>query len=322
MNMTTAKAKETCTAVASASGERCKRTATTDGYCRQHYVQIHPEAAKELKAPKLTDVDDRNHVVAMGVEDATTAAISSSPEFQKFEIAKRIAHVLANSNLVPDAYRGRPNDCFIAISMGAELGMKPFQAIQSITVIDSKPCLYGDGLIGVVRASPICEWIEESVADDGKSAACTTQRRGDRSPISRTYTMADATLAGVTGKFNWQKHPKRMLQMRARSFCLRDAYPDLLKGLGVVEEMQDHDNTPPVVTSYSLPEPPSNAASAPDRPEVTLASVERAIHQSDTMADLLKAAELAKNLNTADQTTARLVYKKHRDLIMSDTHVE
>ena len=58
--------------------------------------------------------------------------IGSNPQFQKFEIAKRVAHTLANSNLVPDAYKGRPNDCFVAINMGAELGMEPFQSIQSI----------------------------------------------------------------------------------------------------------------------------------------------------------------------------------------------
>jgi len=86
----------------------------------------------------------------------------TSPEFTKFEIAKRIAHTLSASNLVPDAYRGRPNDIFVAINMGSELGLEPFQAIQSIAVIEGKPCLYGDGLIGVVRASPKCLWIEET----------------------------------------------------------------------------------------------------------------------------------------------------------------
>jgi hypothetical protein len=31
-----------------------------------------------------------------------------------------------------------------------------------------------------------------------------------------------------------------MLQMRARAFCARDSFPDALKGLKVVEEVQDY----------------------------------------------------------------------------------
>ena len=254
--------------------------------------------------------------------------MAHSPEFQKFEIAKRIAHTLANSNLVPDAYRGRPNDCFVAINMGAELGLEPFQAIQSIAVIDGKPCLYGDGLIGVVRASSKCEWIEEEISPDGKTAICRTQRKGDRNPIERSYSMSDAMLAGIDSKFNWKKHPKRMLQMRARSYCLRDAYPDLLKGLGVVEEMVDNEDTPPPVTDYQLPDKPSvptdelekqvKEVFGDDAHLITYDSVERAMHQSDSMEELLKAAKDAKHLDTEDQTKLRLVYKKMRDALMDN----
>lgn len=267
--------------------------------------------------------------------------IAANPEFQKFEIAKRVAHTLAMSSLVPDAYRGRPNDCFVAINMGAELGMEPFQAIQSIAVIDGKPCLYGDGLIGVVRASSKCEWIEEEVSSDGKTATCRTQRKGDRNPIERSYSMSDAMLAGIDSKPNWRKHPKRMLQMRARAYCLRDAYPDLLKGLGMVEELVDHENTPPPVINYELPKPDQTIAQAAEEAagnnplldqarevfgdgvqEVTLKGVEHAMMQSENMADLLKAAKSAKFLSEEDQVQARITYKKMRAALQEDANSE
>ena len=261
------------------------------------------------------------------IAEAAGQALASDPAFAKYELAKRVAHTLACSTLVPDAYLGRPNDVFVAINMGAELGMEPFQAIQSIAVIDGKPCLYGDGLIGVVRASPKCQWIQESLSDDGKTATCTTQRDGDPNPISATYSMDDAAQAGINTKFNWKKHPKRMLQMRARAYCLRDAYPDLLKGLGVVEEHQDHEDTPPPVTDYQLPEKPKDEMLEQakevfgDGVEVTvptLAEVERAMHQSDSMEELLKAADMAKKLDARDQGTARITYKKMRTALLDD----
>lgn len=251
-------------------------------------------------------------------------AEAMNPAFAKFEIAKRIAHTLACSSLVPDAYRGAPNDCFVAINMGAELGMEPFQAIQSIAVIDGKPCLYGDGLIGVVRASSKCEWIEEEISPDGKSAVCRTMRKGDRNPIERSYSMSDAMQAGIDSKPNWRKHPKRMLQMRARAYCLRDAYPDLLKGLGMVEEMIDHENAPAPVTDYDLPKPKTEPISgtvlvAPDRdPDQWLSEVEHEMMQSETMEALLRAADKAKGMPEPQAGTARVTYKKMRTALLED----
>lgn len=261
-------------------------------------------------------------------EAAVNAALRANPEFARFEVAKRIAHALASSNLVPDAYRGRPNDCFVAINMGREVGLGEFAAIQSIAVIDGKPCLYGDGLIGVVRNSPKCEWIKETLSEDGKTATCETKRKGDPNPITATYSMSDAMQAGIDSKFNWKKHPKRMLQMRARAYCLRDAYPDLLKGLGVVEEMLDHDNTPPPVTDYELPKATQTATmsveggvsngTSGETKVVTLAEVERAMHQSDSMAELLNAGNMAKLLPESEQGTARVTYKKMRAALLDE----
>jgi hypothetical protein len=282
-------------------------------FCYKHQPE---EAVQKI-------VDDGMKVVNDLVENPPTiieeVIAHADPAFSKYELAKRVAHTLAQSNLVPDAYRGRPNDVFVAINMGSELGMEPFQAIQSIAVIEGKPCLYGDGLIGVVRASPKCMWIKETLSDDGLTATCETQRRDDPQTITATYSMDDAVQAGINTKFNWKKHPKRMLQMRARAYCLRDAYPDLLKGLGVVEEQVDHDDTPPPVTSYDLPkaEPAHKAEELMDfsGEAVTLAQVEHAIHQSDSMEELLAAGALAKNLNETEQSTARITYKKMRAVL-------
>jgi hypothetical protein len=293
-------------------------------YCYQHDPEKPVKQAQVKTIKKLEEAGRKMQEQMQEQVQEQVIPQQVSPEFTKFEIAKRIAQSLAQSNLVPDAYRGRPNDVFVAINMGSELGMEPFQAIQSIAVIEGKPCLYGDGLIGVVRASPKCLWIEESISEDGLTATCRTQRDGDPNPVTATYSMTDAMQAGIDSKKNWKKHPKRMLQMRARAYCLRDAYPDLLKGLGVVEERQDHDNTPPPVTEFKLPEKPKDnlleqtkdvlGEDAEDAP--TLAEVERAMHQSDTMKELLEAGAMAKRLTPEEQGTARITYKKMRTALM------
>jgi len=305
--------KKQCKATTNA-GNPCSKKANESGYCGQH------DPGPGVKAADLGE-PERHELDTLESEGKTIQVdlMAHSPEFQRYEMAKRVAHTLAQSTLVPEAYRGRANDCFVAINMGHSLGMDPFQAIQSIAVIEGKPCLYGDGLIGVVRASPKCVWIKESLSPDGKIATCETQRKGEPHTISATYSWDDAIQAGIESKFNWKKHPKRMLQMRARAYCLRDAYPDLLKGLGVVEEMIDHEDTPPPVTQYDLPKQPAPPSPAFDTKTVTLSEVEHAINQSDSMEELLTAGQLAKGLTDQQEiSTAKITYKKMRTALMED----
>jgi len=125
----------------------------------------------------------------------------------------------------------------VAIQWGMELGLAPMQALQSIAVINGRPSLWGDAVIALCKSHPICEWIRESIEDD--TAVCAAQRRGDPEPVERRFSLDDAKKAGLLGKPGpWTQYPRRMLQMRARSWCLRDAFPDLLRGMAVAEEEQ------------------------------------------------------------------------------------
>lgn len=156
---------------------------------------------------------------------------------QSFEQALQFSQYLADSELVPKDYRGNPGNCLIAMQWGSELGLKPLQALQNIASINGRPALWGDAVIALVRASPLCEFVIET--DDGQTATCRVKRRGEPEQ-SRTFGMDDARTAGLLGKQGpWTQYPKRMRQMRARAFALRDVFPDVLRGLPVAEEVMD-----------------------------------------------------------------------------------
>jgi hypothetical protein len=71
-------------------------------------------------------------------------------------------------------------------------------------------------------------------------AVCVAKRKG-RKPVTAKFSVEDAKRAGLWGKQGpWSAYPKRMLAMRARGFALRDAFPDVLKGLISAEEAQDY----------------------------------------------------------------------------------
>lgn len=156
---------------------------------------------------------------------------------QTFEQALTFSNYLADSDLVPKDYKGKPGNCLIAMQWGAEIGLKPLQALQGIAIINGRPALWGDSLIALVRSSPVCEYILEE--DDGRQATCKVKRRGEPEQ-TRSFSMDDAKAAGLTGKQGpWSQYPKRMRQMRARAFALRDVFPDVLKGMPVAEEVMD-----------------------------------------------------------------------------------
>jgi len=246
------------------------------------------------------------------------ANIEASPEFTKYEIAKRISRVLASSSMVPENYRGKPADCFVAIQMGSELGMGPFQSIQSIAVIDGRPSLWGDGLIGIVRASPLCLWIREWYDEATATAWCETKRRGDVDTIKASFSKADADMAGLTVKTVWRKYMRRMLQLRARAFCLRDAYPDVLKGLGVAEELMDYSNEPAPVRSYDMPRPTPVSFDLGNGSAAPLQRVIEAISTASNLAELLKAGDLAKSLTDDEHIkAARIAYTTKREALTS-----
>ena len=152
------------------------------------------------------------------------------------------ANAIARSNFCPKDYRNKPEDILVAIQMGLEVGLKPMQAVQGIAVINSRPAIWGDAALAVVEASGKLEYIKETIEGDLKTnamATCAIKRRGKKNEVIRTFSVDDAKRAGLWNKDIYQKYPQRMLQMRARSWTLRDAFADVLKGLNIREEVED-----------------------------------------------------------------------------------
>jgi len=156
--------------------------------------------------------------------------------------AMEFSKMLAESSMVPRAYQGKPQDIMVCVQWGYELGLAPMQALQNIAVINGKPSVYGDAMMALVQASPVCEGIDEHIENEGTTnpvAVCIAKRKG-RNPVIARFSVEDAKRAGLWNKQGpWQAYPKRMLQMRARGFALRDAFPDVLKGLITAEEAAD-----------------------------------------------------------------------------------
>ena len=193
---------------------------------------------------------------------------------------------IANTSLVPQNFRGKPDDILVAIQMGKEVGLEPMQSLQSISVINGKPSMYGDALLALCRKHPEFEdMIEEG---DEKKATCTVKRKG-QTPYVKTFTIDQAQRAGLISRSPvWRSYPERMLQMRARTFALRDAFSDALKGFISNEEAMDYppqkekDITPqkPVTTLDQLASQPVQAAEPVEPAESVVEKTEEKIYKT------------------------------------------
>lgn len=163
--------------------------------------------------------------------------------------AMKYSQMLANSSLVPKNYQGKAADILIAVQMGIELGLKPIQSLQNIAVINGKPCIYGDVLMSLTKIHPEFEDIKEHFDEKLQAAVCEVKRRGQTLHIA-IFSIEDAKKAGLWNKPGpWTQYPKRMLQMRARGFALRDTFPDALQGLILAEEAMDYKDITPSLGS-------------------------------------------------------------------------
>ncbi len=202
--------------------------------------------------PALVERMDQRSPLALGGE--ARALIPTS-----FEGVWRMAEVMAKSGLAPKDL-ATPEKISVAIFHGLEVGLPPMQAVQSIAVINGRPSIWGDAALGLVRASGLLEKHHERIEGEGDNrvAICVVKRRGEDEKESR-YSVSDAKTAKLWGKRGssgqdtpWITHPERMLKMRARAFALRDNFTDILRGLGIREEMEDVSRT----TGRAHSEPP------------------------------------------------------------------
>lgn len=187
---------------------------------------------------------DQNRAVATRPAEPKAALVTGGQVAaiipRSIEESFRLAHAIAASGMAPSSLNS-PDKIMVAMMAGAELGLPPFQALQSFAVVNGRPTLWGDGLMAIARAGGA--QVQEGIEGDGETAMarCTVTRPDTGETIERTFSVADAKKAGLWGKAGpWQSYPKRMLAMRARAYALRDGCADMLRGFQVREEVEDY----------------------------------------------------------------------------------
>ncbi|HUR18861.1 MAG TPA: recombinase RecT [Acidimicrobiales bacterium] len=142
------------------------------------------------------------------------------------------ADMLARSNLVPKAFRGKPADVLVAMMLGQELGLGPMATMSMVDVIEGNATLNAEGKVSLVRKA--------GHSINGEALATKATARGKRrdtgDEMTVEWTIQMAQRAGLAGKAVWKQYPEAMLWSRAVSQLCRMLFPDVLAGLSYTPE--------------------------------------------------------------------------------------
>lgn len=192
--------------------------------------------------------------VAKHAGEKTTGGALQRLVPQNFGELERLAQILCKSDIVPKDLQGKAANVLLVLMYGNEIGVTPAQALQNVMVINGRPSLWGDAVMGLCIASAVYEDSKDSFDEATMTATFKAKRKG-KDWVVRTFSMKDAILAKLDKKEGpWQQYPKRMLFHRARSWALRDTFPDVLKGIRYFEEEKDFiETTAESTKTYEMP---------------------------------------------------------------------
>jgi hypothetical protein len=149
-----------------------------------------------------------------------------------------LAELLAKSDLLPKALRGKVPDVAMTILAGQEMGLTPMAALRNFHVIEGKPVMSADGMVALALGSGKAVYFR-SVEESAEIAIWETFRVGAEKPQRCTWTKQMAKDAGLSTKDNWRLYPRAMLAARAKAELARNVYPDVLAGCAATEEVGD-----------------------------------------------------------------------------------
>jgi len=172
-----------------------------------------------------------------------------------YQQMKLIANDFVKSRAIPKGFENA-DQVFVAMQAGREMGMKPYESLQSLYMVNGGLSLWGKATIRRVREFGYqVEYLDETP----EKVTAHVYKKVDGEIVEdykETYTFAEAEKSGYTKgkdglKFGWKEGTNRRLKLRygALSLIVRTSIPEVFgSAVGIVEVDED-------VNMKSLPAP-------------------------------------------------------------------
>ncbi|MBB1023321.1 hypothetical protein G6019_02600, partial [Dietzia sp. DQ12-76] len=158
--------------------------------------------------------------------------------FDLFQGSWKAAEVLAATDFVPDAWKGKPHSVAAAMMKGYEMGITPIDALANMHVIKGKI-----GFAAEYMRRRIIESGHEYVIEESTETRCRirARRKGGEEWQQFTFTADQAKKARI----DLGSYPADKLVARASSRMCRYMFPEVLNGFALSEDLEDLDEPAP-----------------------------------------------------------------------------
>lgn len=160
--------------------------------------------------------------------------------------AWKTATMISNTSIIPQAYRGKPGECLIAIDMANRMGISPIMVMQSSQVVQGNFTWKGSACKAFIDG---CGKFENSryvmIGTQGEPGwgcyvSAVRKKTGEtvNGPVVTWKMAVDEGWATKNGS-KWKTMADLMLRYRAAAFFARTECPEVLMGFQTAEEVQD-----------------------------------------------------------------------------------
>lgn len=171
----------------------------------------------------------------------TTLSVFSGEE--NFKNAMAMATQLSKSDMIPATYKGKPENCIIALELSNRLKLSPFLVMQNMYIVQGKPAWSSSFIISCINGSGRFTGPLKFEMDAGKTKcrAWAVEKASGEKLVGPLITMEMAQAEGWLGKngSKWKTMPELMLRYRAAAFFGRLYCPEIINGMMTDDEVQD-----------------------------------------------------------------------------------
>lgn len=158
------------------------------------------------------------------------------------ERAFKFSEIIAQADIIPAHYRGKPANVFIAVQSALRMNLDPMLIMQNTFIVGGKLGMNSSFAISLANQSGMFDsGIRYRVEGEGSDLRVTayTNLRKNNEEISYTIGMKEAQAENWTKNPKYRTLPELMLRYRAATLLIRTHAPEVLNGMHMVEEFED-----------------------------------------------------------------------------------
>lgn len=203
-------------------------------------------------------MNEQKQAEAQVVETTTTQAITKqelstqvkeepkqiSTSMREFSDMWKIATQYSKSDLVPENYKGKPQNVIIALGMAQKTGFDVYTIMNNLNIVKGKASWGGSFCRTLIEATGLYKDLDlievgERGKDDWGYYAQAVRKTDGKIVKGATVTIGMANAEGWLKNPKWKSMPELMLQYRCMAFFARVYASSAINGIQTSEEIED-----------------------------------------------------------------------------------